>query len=66
MGRRLLRVVLISPDAVVVTVTDDVIDPAGTDRATDPAAVVVDDKGDVAWTDTDTSTYDDDAVEEEE
>jgi hypothetical protein len=39
---------LISPDAVVVTVTDDVVDPAGTDRPADPAAIAEDDEGDDA------------------
>lgn len=63
MGRRLLRVVLISPDAVVVTATDDVVDPAGTGRTAEPdPAAEVDDE---AWVDIDPETDDDDAVEEE-
>lgn len=62
MGRRLLRVVLISPEPVVVT--GDVVDPAGTGRTADPApAAEVDDE---AWTDMAPEMDDDDAVEEEE
>lgn len=64
MGRRLLRVVLFSPDAVVVTATGDVVDSAGTGRTADPAPAAEFD--DEAWTDIDPETDDDDAVEEEE